>query len=424
MGGPYSRPLFEQGDASFDDLEPLVRLFGCLDRNLHGACQHDELLGQITKRGFNDFGARQTLFAELTLLFTKLALLVAKATNLFANVPENADGHVGRFHRGEHTSDEGGPSTLGTPHPNPLPAVGAGRGIFVQIDARVSRGHLRSMGAAPLAGLTVLAFESRRAGEMAELIRRQGGQPVTAPSMREVPLEESPEAVELLARLEAGSVDVVILLTGVGTRTLVKALAPRCPPERFAELLARTTIVARGPKPVAALRELGLAPQIIVPEPNTWREILTTLDERSPVRGRRVAVQEYGRPNPELLAGLRERGAEVLAVPIYRWAMPEDRGPLEEAVRRFAAGEVDLALFTSARQVDHVMHVADTLGLEEAFRRACERTVIASIGPVCSEALTANDLPVDLEPEHPKMGQLVRAVAESGPALLRSKRLG
>jgi uroporphyrinogen-III synthase len=278
------------------------------------------------------------------------------------------------------------------------------------------------MATAPLAGLIVLAFESRRAAEMAELIRRQGGKPLSAPSMREVPLEESPEAIELLARLDAGAIDVVILLTGVGTRTLVKALAPRCAPERLAELLARTTIVARGPKPVAALRELGLAPHVTVPEPNTWREILATLDERSPVRGRRVAVQEYGRSNPELLAGLRDRGADVLAVPVYRWALPEDAGPLEDAVGRLAAGEVDCALFTSARQVDHVMQVAGGLGVEDVLRRACRRTVIASIGPVCSEALAAHELPVDIEPEHPKMGQLVRALAERGPALLAVKR--
>jgi uroporphyrinogen-III synthase len=199
-------------------------------------------------------------------------------------------------------------------------------------------------------------------------------------------------------------------------------LEPTCPPGRLSELLARTTLVARGPKPVAALREMGLAPHVRVPEPNTWREILAALDAHSPVRGRRVAVQEYGRPNPELLAGLRERGADALAVPVYRWAMPEDVGPLEDAVRRLAAGEADFALFTSARQVDHVMQVAAGLALEEPLRRACRRTAIASIGPVCSEALAAYDLPVDLEPEHPKMGQLVRAVAERGPELLAAKR--
>jgi uroporphyrinogen-III synthase len=273
-----------------------------------------------------------------------------------------------------------------------------------------------------LRGLIVLSFESRRAAEMAELIRRFGGTPLSAPAMREVPLEPGPEVDEFLRRLEAGALDHVILLTGVGTRTLAAALAPRCPRERFAALLRPTTIVARGPKPVAALRELGVTPTILVPEPNTWRELLAALDERAPVRNRRVAVQEYGRSNDELLDGLRERGAEVLRVPVYRWDYPDDPGPLREGVTRLADGSVDVTLFTSARQVDHVIETARRLGRLDAVLRAVQRTVFASIGPVCSEALQAHGLPVDLEPEHPKMGHLINAVAQRGATLLAAKR--
>jgi uroporphyrinogen-III synthase len=266
--------------------------------------------------------------------------------------------------------------------------------------------------AKPLTGLTVLSLESRRAGEMAELIRRNGGTPLSAPSMREVPLQTNQEALDFLNRLEKGEVDIVLLLTGVGTRTLVAALAEGCSPQRLADLLRSVQVVARGPKPVAALRELQLTPNVTVPEPNTWREILTTLDERLPVRGRRIAVQEYGRSNEELLDGLRQRGAEVSQVRIYRWDLPEDVGPLENAIRRIAAGDVDFMLFTSARQVDHLLQVASRLNLRQEVVDACRRVLIASIGPVCSEALQANGLTVDLEPEHPKMGHLVKAVRE------------
>jgi uroporphyrinogen-III synthase len=273
-----------------------------------------------------------------------------------------------------------------------------------------------------LSGLTVLAFESRRAAEMAELIRRFGGTPISAPSMREVPLEASPEADEFLRRLEGGGVDVVILLTGVGTRALAAALAPRCPRQRFADLLRQTTVVARGPKPVAALRELGLAPNLLVPEPNTWRELLATLDERAPVAGRRVAVQEYGRTNPELLEGLSARGADVLRVPVYRWDYPVDQGPLRDGVSRLAAGAADMVLFTSARQVDHVVETARRLGRLDDLLEASRHVVWASIGPVCSEALHAHGLPIDLEPEHPKMGHLINAVVQRGRELLAAKR--
>jgi uroporphyrinogen-III synthase len=270
-----------------------------------------------------------------------------------------------------------------------------------------------------LDGLTVLAFESRRATEMAELIRRRGGTPVSAPSMREVPLDTSPEAAELMAALDAGSVDVIILLTGVGTRTL--AAASGLPAERFAALLSRARIVARGPKPVAALRELGLATDVVVPEPNTWRELLAALDTSLPVKGLRVAVQEYGRTNPELIDGLRDRQATVLRVPIYRWDYPEDAAALRDGVARLAAGTIDLALFTSARQVDHVIETARRLDCLAALYAAAPRVVFASIGPVCSEAMRAHGLPVDLEPEHPKMGQLVGAVAQHGRALVDRK---
>ena len=273
-----------------------------------------------------------------------------------------------------------------------------------------------------LTGLTLLSFESRRATEMAELIRRFGGTPVSAPSMREVPLETSPEAEEFLRRLEAGALDLVIFLTGVGTRALAAALAARCPRERFAELLRATTVVVRGPKPVAALRELGVVPNVLVPEPNTWRELLATLDASAPVAGRRVAVQEYGRSNDELLDGLRARGAEVLRVPVYRWDYPEDPGPLRDGVTRFADGAIDIVLFTSARQVDHVIETATRLGRRDDLLGAARRVAVASIGPVCSEALQAHGLPVDLEPEHPKMGHLVNTVAQRGRALVAAKR--
>ena len=271
-----------------------------------------------------------------------------------------------------------------------------------------------------LEGLTVLAFESRRATEMAELIRRRGGTPLSAPSMREVPLETSPEAAAMMRALEAGEVDVVILLTGVGTRTL--ATTSGLPAEGFAALLRRARLVVRGPKPVAALRELGLTPDVTVPEPNTWRELLATLDAQLPVAGLRVAVQEYGRTNPELIDGLRARGATVAQVPIYRWDYPEDAAALRDGVARLADARVDLALFTSARQVDHVIETARRLDCLPALRTASRRVVFASIGPVCSEALRAHDLPVDLEPEHPKMGQLVGAVARRGRDLAAAKR--
>ena len=270
---------------------------------------------------------------------------------------------------------------------------------------------------ADIGGFAVMAFESRRASELENLLRRHGGVPLVVPSMREVPLQDG-AALDLLRKLEAGEIKMVIILTGVGLRTL----AERCPPDRLAASLARTTLVARGPKPIAELRKLGLKPQVIVPEPNTWREILATLDAQAPVEGLRVAVLEYGVTNEELIAELGRRGAKVLRVPVYRWALPEDPQPLREAVSRLATTGVDFVLFTSRRQVEHVMSTASELGLASALVDRARLMVVASIGPVCSEALRRHGLPVDIEPEHPKMGHLVVAVARRGPGLLKAKR--
>lgn len=273
-----------------------------------------------------------------------------------------------------------------------------------------------------LENLRVVSFESRRASEMAELIRRYGGEPIVAPSMREVPLGENAQALDFVRRLEAGEIDVVILLTGVGTRTLVEAVAREFPPERLARALGKAALVARGPKPIAALKELGLQPTLSVPEPNTWRELLRELDASLPVSGKRVAVQEYGVKNDDLIAGLQGRGAIVLRVTIYRWALPEDTGPLEDAIERIIAGGADIALFTNATQVEHVLRLAAERGREAELLAGLSNVVIGSIGPVCTEALEGRGLKPDLEPDHPKMGHLVAALARRAPLLVRQKR--
>ncbi|MBI4526957.1 MAG: uroporphyrinogen-III synthase [Deltaproteobacteria bacterium] len=273
-----------------------------------------------------------------------------------------------------------------------------------------------------LAGLKVVSFESRRAAEMAKLIRRYGGDPIMAPSVREVPLSENTAAFDFLRELEAGRLDLAIFLTGVGTRALVEAISSQYPRERLTAALSRIRLVARGPKPAAALKELGLVPHIRIPEPNTWREVLSELDANVELREKRVAIQEYGITNKELIAGLEARGAEIMRVPVYRWMLPQDLEPLRGAIRRMVATEVDVALFTNATQVMHLFQVAEQEGFHLPLRRALERILIASIGPVCSEALEQFDLKADLEPEHPKMGHLIAALARSGRSLLERKR--
>ncbi|MGA8765629.1 MAG: uroporphyrinogen-III synthase [Candidatus Acidiferrales bacterium] len=276
-----------------------------------------------------------------------------------------------------------------------------------------------------LAGLRVLSLESRRAPEMAKLIENYGGRAVVAPSMREVPLESNTEALAFARTLAANCFDMVIFLTGVGTRALARVVETVYPLDQFAAALRRAIVVARGPKPVAALKELGVPVTIAVPEPNTWRDLLRTLDEKSDVaalKGRRVAVQEYGASNSELLAGLAERGAQVTRVPVYQWALPEDTEPLRAAVEAIARGKIDVALFTTSIQVTHLLRIAREMNLERELRAGFARILIGSIGPMTSEELREQGFSADFEPSHPKMGFLVNEAAQRGAKLLKEKR--
>jgi uroporphyrinogen-III synthase len=275
------------------------------------------------------------------------------------------------------------------------------------------------------AGLRVLSLESRRATEMGKLIATYGGQPIIAPSMREVPLESNTEAMAFARTLADDGFDMAIFLTGVGTRALARVVSAVYPLAEFSAHLRKIPIVARGPKPAAALKELDVPVTVAVPEPNTWRELLASLDEKAsilPLKGARVALQEYGATNPDLLRGLAERGAVVTRVPVYQWALPEDIAPLRAAIEAIGRGEVDVALFTTSVQAVHLMQVAAEMGLDETIRRQFARILVGSIGPVTSEELREQGIAPDIEPTHPKMGFLVKETAERSEELRRLKR--
>ncbi len=262
-------------------------------------------------------------------------------------------------------------------------------------------------------GRTVLSLESRRSSEIAVLIENHGGRALVAPATREVPASQSDDVSRFVAALLDGKIDLVILLTGVGTRALARAAEPFCTREQFISSLSKLPVLARGPKPTAALRELGVPIAWNVPEPNTWREILQVLDTNQvALRGQCVAVQEYGVPSKDLLEGLKQRGSEVMTIHPYDWALPEDVKPLRDAISAVIEGRVDVALFTAAVQLHHMMQVAEELGSRESLMAALNKVKIASIGPVTSEALAEYGLTPSMEPSHPKMGILVKEAAE------------
>jgi uroporphyrinogen decarboxylase len=207
----------------------------------------------------------------------------------------------------------------------------------------------------------------------------------------------------------------------VGLRHLLSAIERHIDRDRFLNALSDITTVVRGPKPAAVMRELGLTPTIKVPEPNTWRELLRAMDEHVPMTNQKIGLQEYGKTNSSLLAGLEARGAEVIRVRVYQWELPEDSGPLEDNVRAMVARQRDVLLLTSAHQVANMLRISADLGIEEQLRESLQHMIVASIGPTTSEMLKQNDLPVDLEPEHPKMGHLVQESAARAANLLAGR---
>ncbi len=273
-------------------------------------------------------------------------------------------------------------------------------------------------------GLRVGALESRLAPEMERLITRHGGIPIVAPSMQELPLSDHHQALAFGETLLSGQVDLVVLLTGVGCRTLFDVLETRFSLDDIKAALEKTVLVVRGPKPAGVLKSLGLHPQIQVPEPNTWRDILHALDASYPegLTGRRVAVQEYGVSNPELLEGLRQRGGQVTPVPVYRWTLPNNLQPLQQLLELILKEEIPVLLITNAVQVDHMIQVLKESSMINRLQTVLAQMMVASIGPLASERLRQHGFPVDLEPSHPKMGLLVKEASQAAHTILETKR--
>ena len=275
-------------------------------------------------------------------------------------------------------------------------------------------------------GLRVLSLESRRAQEVTKLIRTYGGEPFVVPSMREVPLESNTQALEFADQLMAGKFDLVVFFTGVGVRALLNIVETRYHREEFLKALRAVKVAARGPKPVAALRELNVPVTVTAGEPMTWHELMSAMDAEfgDALSEFRVAVQEYGASNPEFLAELTLKCAEVTKVPVYQWALPEDIRPLRECVLGIASGNIDVILFMTAVQVIHLFQVAEQMDCEDDLRAGLASIVVVSIGPTTSEELEHYGVTPDFEPSRPKMGFLVNEAAQYAGKVLERKRAG
>ncbi|HZP94644.1 MAG TPA: uroporphyrinogen-III synthase [Burkholderiales bacterium] len=260
-------------------------------------------------------------------------------------------------------------------------------------------------------GKTVAILESRLGEQLVSLISRRGWQPLHAPALSEQP-DVDPDAIRaLVEQWPARAPRLVIFQTGVGVRALFEATDTLGLSARFLEQIAGSTVVVRGPKPTAVLRARGVRIDRNAAGPYTTREVLDAIED-VPLQGERVLVQRYGDTNIELERALTLRGATVIEIPTYRWSLPADTAPLVRLMDALGRGEVDAAVFTSASQVLNLFGHAVKLGRAEEVRIGLGRVTVASIGPVCSDALRRAGVPVALEASPPKLGPLITALAQ------------
>ncbi|GAC1517249.1 MAG: uroporphyrinogen-III synthase [Gemmatimonadaceae bacterium] len=276
-----------------------------------------------------------------------------------------------------------------------------------------------------LKGARVALLEARFGGELAELVRRHGGEPLSAPAVREAALNDDTDIAAVIDRLAGGLVDVVVVLTGVGCRLLFAAADRLGRDAQLRSALGAVTVVARGPKPAAALRARGVRPSIDTCSPFTTTELLEALRPVD-LTGRRVSVIAYGERSEELDSALRARGAITDTVQLYEWRLPDDTAPLRSLVGELVAGRVDAIAFTSQVQARHLFAIASEMHERDALVHALRcTTAVASIGPTCTAALDALGVPPHVTANPPKMRPMITALTEylairsGGRAMLR-----
>ncbi|MGB6175934.1 MAG: uroporphyrinogen-III synthase, partial [Methylocella sp.] len=251
------------------------------------------------------------------------------------------------------------------------------------------------------------------------LVRKHGGTPFLAPALAEIPVADPAHIEELIRDWSSTPPEIFIFQTGVGTQALLAATESLGLTDVLLRILEAAQVVARGPKPATVLRSRKVRIDRAASDPFTTHEVLAEMHE-APLRGKRVVVQRYGETNHELQAALESEGAEVIEIATYRWALPEDTAPLQRLINALCRDEIDLVAFTTASQASNLFTVAQYDGKEALLKQSLGRTLVASIGPVCSAALRKLAVRVDIEAQPPKLGPFIGAIdaALSGPRRL------
>ena len=262
-----------------------------------------------------------------------------------------------------------------------------------------------------LQGRRIALLEARMHGELADLVRRHGGEPYSVPAVREVPLPCAEEVSAFIDRLSNKVFQVVVFSTGVGVNGLIREAEQLSRLDTLLTGLKDVITVCRGPKPLAALKRQGITATIQTPEPYTTTELLAAMAVL-PMAGQGIALLHYGERNAALANALQQRGAQLHELCLYEWLLPEDPGALQGLVHDLIAAKVDAIAFTSQVQARHLWQVADRLGLAQTLTHTLNtQLAVAAVGPTCAAALVDLGVTPHVVPAHPKMGPMIMALA-------------
>ncbi|MFP3986780.1 uroporphyrinogen-III synthase [Streptomyces sp. E11-3] len=271
----------------------------------------------------------------------------------------------------------------------------------------------------PLTGFTIGVTAARRRDELSNLLSRRGARVIEAPSLRIIPLEDDAALRRATERCLTGPLDYVVATTGVGWRGWMSAADGWGHGAELSRACQGASVLSRGPKATGAVRASGLD-EAYSPGSEAIDELLTWMLARD-IRGRRIAIQEHGAPQPGFTNALRERGAEVIEVPVYRWAPPDDPDAVRRLAELTARGEVHALTFTSAPAITAFLETARAAGQYDTLLARLRGDVLSvCVGPVCARPL--QELGLDpLWPERGRLGAMVRTLAETLPERARQE---
>lgn len=256
----------------------------------------------------------------------------------------------------------------------------------------------------------IALLESRMSRELARLVEKHGGAPLSVPALRESPAFSIEDAHALINELAAGRYEFVVFMTGVAVSLLFETAEQAGRRPELVRALRAVNTVCRGPKPTAALRGFGVPPTLSARQPFTSAEVLDAMSSVE-LRDRRVLLLHYGERSETLAETLLAQRAELSEVWLYRWLMPIDSAPLAELAGALCRSEVDALVITCQAQFRHLFRIAEERGVAKQLVDALNRNVtVAAVGPTCAAILEAHGVAADVVPDHPKMGPLVLAL--------------